>query len=234
MSCCGSDSRAGSIDALVSVPHTGTGGVSASVRVMAERGKWTAQEFRQLVAGARTGDGEALGKLLASCQAYLSLLANRELGLDLRRKVGASDLVQKTFLDAQKDIESFEGNTPQEFFAWVERILVNNLADCARQYRSTDKRQLDREVSIDQDSLPMDLPGDDSTPSSKAMAREEHEKLQEAIDRLTEDYRTIIVLRNQERKPFEEIGRLMGRSTDAAKKLWGRAILQLEKEMNNI
>lgn len=185
--------------------------------------------FDMLLQEAQAGDGAALGELLEGCRAYLHLLASRQLGVDLRPKLGASDLVQKTYLDVQQSFERFHGSTGAEFHAWIERILLNNLADCARQFRATEKRQVDREVPLA--ARPAEFVADDTTPSQQAIHREEEEKLQVALERLPEDYRRVVLLRNQEKRPFEEIGRLMDRSTDAAKKLWARAILTLEKEM---
>ena len=63
------------------------------------------------------------------------------------------------------------------------------------------------------------------------MAHEKAEAVARALERLPEDYRRVITLRNQERRDFDEIGRLMNRSTDAARRLWSRAIERLEREL---
>jgi RNA polymerase sigma-70 factor (ECF subfamily) len=65
----------------------------------------------------------------------------------------------------------------------------------------------------------------------EAMANEKAEAVARALERLPEDYRRVITLRNQERREFEEIGRLMERSTDAARRLWSRAIERLQQEL---
>ena len=187
--------------------------------------------FDNLLQAAQRGSGAALGELLEGCRSYLQLVASKQLGVDLQPKVGASDLVQKTYLDVQQSFEQFHGGTLPEFHAWVERILLNNLADCARQYRNTEKRQLDREISMGRSSYPVEFISDESTPSQRAIAREEREKLEIALGRLPEAYRQVVLLRNQEKRQFDEIGRLMDRSTDAVKKLWARAILSLEREL---
>ena len=62
----------------------------------------------QRLAAARAGSREALGQILQACRGYLLLLAERELAPDLRAKGGASDLVQETFLEAQKDFAHFQ------------------------------------------------------------------------------------------------------------------------------
>ena len=47
-----------------------------------------------------------------------------------------------------------------------------------------------------------------------------------------QDYRRVIVLRNQEDRPFEEIAVMMNRSENAVRKLWFRAIELLQQEMD--
>jgi RNA polymerase sigma-70 factor (ECF subfamily) len=52
--------------------------------------------------GARAGRSDDLGQILNVCRQYLLGIAQHELDADLRAKGGASDLVQETFLDAQR------------------------------------------------------------------------------------------------------------------------------------
>src|SRR5689334_5788737 len=93
--------------------------------------------WEQRLEAARNGLQEALGPLLEGYRPYLLLVANRQLPPDLRPKVGASDLVQDTFLEAQRDFAQFHGHTEDELRAWLARVLLNNLANITRQYRAT-------------------------------------------------------------------------------------------------
>jgi RNA polymerase sigma-70 factor (ECF subfamily) len=180
---------------------------------------------------ARAGDRSALGNLLDSFRSYLALFADRKLGADLKPKCSESDLVQRTFLDAQEAFAHFQGSEPDQLLAWLERILLNNLGDVARQFRKAEKRQIQREVRLAEGWGEADELLDRSTPSKQVAAREEGELLRGALARLPEDYRRVIVLRNLERRRFEAIGDAMGRSVGAVKKLWSRAIVQLKREM---
>ena len=89
-----------------------------------------------------------MGKLLETCRAYLLLVANRELARPAP-KGGASDLVQETFLDGQRNFGRFKGETEAELLAWLRGILLNNLAIFDRRYRQTAKRQIARETSLE-------------------------------------------------------------------------------------
>src|SRR5262245_32280374 len=91
------------------------------------------------LSAARGGSPEALGRALEACRGYWLLFAQRELGPDLQAKGGASDLVQETMLDAFRAFGRFRGATEAEWLQWLRRLLLNTLADFARQYRDTAK-----------------------------------------------------------------------------------------------
>src|SRR5438094_9736562 len=78
---------------------------------------------------ARAGSMEALGQALEEFRHYLLRIAEQELDPDLRAKGGASDLVQLTFLEAQRDFARFHGDTAAELRAWLRRLLVDTLAN---------------------------------------------------------------------------------------------------------
>src|SRR5580693_6799042 len=90
----------------------------------------------QLLAAARTGSSEALGEALQAYRAYLLLIAQQELDPELRAKGGASDLVQETFIDAQRLLGRFEGTTEGAWAAWLRELLLNNLTDFERRFRA--------------------------------------------------------------------------------------------------
>jgi RNA polymerase sigma-70 factor, ECF subfamily len=187
------------------------------------------------LAAAHAGSRDALGQVLEACRAYLLRIANEGMPDDLQAKGGASDLVQETFLEAQRDFARFQGKTEVELLAWLRCLLLNNVANFTRCYRETGKRQVSREVPLeptDSSSVgEIGLTANAGTPSMEAMAREKADAVARALEQLPEDYRRVITLRNQERREFEEIGRLMERSPDAARRLWSRAIERLQQEM---
>jgi len=194
----------------------------------------TASGVRRTIENARGGSSESLGKLTEQCRKYLLLIANRELDSELRVKVGASDLVQDTIVQAQHDFPRFVGGSEGELRAWMRKILLNRVCTIARQYRGTDKRDIAREQGIDEDNsraAPMPLPAADPTPSKQAVLNEEHLLLHAALAKLPPDYRAVIELRSFERLPFHEVGQALDRSEEAAHKLWLRAIKRLQAEL---
>jgi len=190
-------------------------------------------DLPSVLTAARHGSRAALGQLLENCRNYLLLVANRVLEAELRSKVGASDLVQETFLLAQQNFDRFQGGTEAELLAWLRRILLNHLGGLSRKYR--DAQQLGpREVPLDEARSQASQGDSFATrllPATARAAREQDAALQQALERLPEHYRQVIRWRNYDCLPFEEIGRRLDRSADAARKLWTRALEQLEQRL---
>ncbi len=191
----------------------------------------------ELVTRAQTGSDEALGEALEACRDYLLKVAQSELDPALRAKGGASDLVQETFLEAQRDFQRFHGTSEEELLAWLRQVLLNNLCNFARQYRKTAKRDVGREIELQAGRSSLNwreaLSDQGPTPSKNVMREEAVDSLEAALSRLPDDYRLIIVYRYREERSFEDIAQRMNRSPNAARKLWSRAIERLQKELND-
>jgi RNA polymerase sigma-70 factor (ECF subfamily) len=190
----------------------------------------------ELLAQARDGDPSALNRLFGACRNYLSLLAQGQVESNLQAKVDPSDLVQQTLLEAYHGFAKFHGGSEAEWLAWLRGILAHNALDCVRHYRG-DKRQVRREVG------PAGASGDSSgrgffdpadtgeTPSQLLIRRERELQLADAVAQLDPDQRTVVILRNLQRLPFEEVARQMNRSRPAVQMLWMRAIRKLQEIM---
>src|SRR5262245_60194595 len=187
------------------------------------------------LADARAGSPEALGRALEACRGYLLQLAQGEVAEDLRAKGSASDLVQETLLEAYRDFARFQGDNEDELRAWLRRLLLNNVADFARQYRATGKRRLDREVppptGDSSAAAGGGLAAAGPTPSGAFAADEQAAAVRGVLDRLPPDYRRVIELRYQEGRPVEEIGAELGLTANAARKLLVRAIERAQQEL---
>ena len=199
---------------------------------------WTVPEVIPVAADG-VGDhraGEPGGELEAF-RNYLTLMARRELAPDLAAKVGASDLVQDTFLAARRDMAQFEGSSPAELRSWLKGILQHLLANLRRRYRGTRKRRIDLEVRLGHsvDGASEDrvaaLSASATTPSALAMRQEREDALHEALADLPDHYRHVIRWHHQDRQPFEVVAKRLGVSPDAARKLWARALLRLRKAL---
>jgi RNA polymerase sigma-70 factor (ECF subfamily) len=195
----------------------------------------TPPEMTEWLTAARGGSRDALGQLLQTCRGYLLLVAAGATAPELRAKANPSDLVQETFLEAQRDFGHFRGHTVEEFRAWVRRILMRNLANLRRRYRNSAKRDLAREVALtdEGDSRVQAVVPVDQAPSpiDQAALREQAEVLHRVMDQLPGHYRQVLAWRHQEQLSFEEIGRRLDRTANAARLLWLRALERVQQEL---
>jgi RNA polymerase sigma-70 factor (ECF subfamily) len=194
-------------------------------------------EIAETIQLAKTGDGQSLGALLATHERYLKLLADVQLGQRLRRKVDASDIVQETFLEAHRGIQRFEGSTGEQLVAWLKTILAARLANTMRHYVGTKARdvRLEEQIgqSIEQSSISLQtmLADPHSSPSQHLAGKEQTQFIAEALLRLGDDYREVIVMRHLEGLSFPEIAASMNRSVDSVEKLWLRGMAKLKQEV---
>ena len=189
--------------------------------------------FSRLLKQARAGDRNAIGQLVDRWRDYLLLIANEDLDQEIQGKVGPSDIVQQSMLAAQAKIADFRGANETEFRAWVRRIVCNNLADARRHYKTVKGRDIKRERKSDESAIiAPPLVDAANTPGTEAVKKERADILKQAMQNLPENYRQVIHLRNWDEIPFTEIGRVMGCSEEAARKLWYRAVMRLEEIIN--
>lgn len=194
-------------------------------------------EFDGLLTHARNGDGAAAGRLLERYSTYLTLLARAQIGRGLRSKMDPGDIVQQTYLEAHRRIPQFRGNSEGELLAWLRRILAGQISAMVRRYVGAKGRdvKLERELAaeLDHSSQAMDagLVAGLSTPSQQASRREQAVLVADAVGRLSEDHREVVVLRHIEGLSFPEVAARMGRSEDSVQKLWVRALANLRRAL---
>lgn len=191
----------------------------------------------ELLVAARQGDAQQRDRLFQACRSYLNVVARTHVRTRLQAKADASDLVQLTLLEAHRDFDRFAGRSEAEWLAWLRKILAHNAADIIRRFAGTGKRQAEREVPLAQpgdDSGPAAVPepaGREATPSQQIICRDRQLRLAAALESLADDHREVILLRNFERLPFDEIASRMQRSRPAVQMLWSRALKKLQEAM---
>jgi RNA polymerase sigma-70 factor (ECF subfamily) len=189
-----------------------------------------------LLAPARDGDHEARGVLLTRYRDYLLHEARSLIGAVPRAIMEPSDLVQEAYLRAHRDFPRFLGSGEPELVAWLRQILVRSLADQVRHYRAQ-RRDYRRQESLERilekpgGTQPRALAARVPRPSEHAMRREQATILAHSLARLPADYRQVIVLRNLEQYSIGEISTRMGRSANAVRKLWSRAMTALSDQL---
>jgi RNA polymerase sigma-70 factor (ECF subfamily) len=188
---------------------------------------------------AKAGDGDALGRLIERHRDYLILLARVQIGRLLRGKLDPEDVLQETSLEAHRGIGRFRGSSERAFRSWLRQILAAILSNQVRRYHGTKGRdpRLERSLidDLDRSSRALDrgLIAPQSTPSQSASRRERALLLAEALGKLPEDYREVIILRHLDDLGFGEVARRMGRTEDSVKNLWVRALARLRRTLED-
>jgi RNA polymerase sigma-70 factor (subfamily 1) len=187
-------------------------------------------DFDQLLKAARDGDKDAQGRVLEILRRPLLRLARKQLSIRMQAKGGASDMVQDTLVKALYDFCNFKGYTIEELEAWLRSILMHTAANFAHQF-TTQKRQIGREVSPVSEQVANDVRQAAPSASEVAARYENVCHIQEVIGRLPSRQAEVVRLHNEENLSFTEIGRRIGRSADAARKLWARSVAYLRRTL---
>jgi RNA polymerase sigma-70 factor (ECF subfamily) len=193
--------------------------------------------LQRLLDAMRRGDAAAQGEVLARFQPWLHLLARVQIDSRFQGKLGPSDVVQQTLLEACRALPQFRGQTEAELAAWLRQVLAHVLAHEIRRYRGTQQRDVAREVSLEQavaessQKLGALLAESGPSPSQQAARHEDELRLADVLAQLPGDYRDVIVLRHLEGLSHEDIAQRLGRSPGAVRMLWVRALARLRQEL---
>ena len=178
---------------------------------------------------AREGQQEALNELLDAHRNYLRILADSCLHREMQGKADASDVVQETLLKVHENFRHFRGTTELEWMAWLRKILVNHLTDFQKGFRR-DRRSVTREQPleslVDRSSAMLRNigPAAGPSPSQEAQRREAAALVADAIAELEPEDRDVVILRNLHELDWNTVGERTGRSPDAARMRWARAM----------
>ena len=196
-------------------------------------------QLAQWITLARLGDESARNRLFAAGRSFAAVIARGQFHRRLETKVDPSDLVQQSLLEAHRGFDDFQGQTPHQWLAWLKQIVTRNVLDADKHYRGAACRDLRREqpqmAAGDSNGTANWSPVDPApTPSQLLSGCERDLRLAEAIEQLPADYRQVILLRNVERLPFDQVASKMDRSRRACQMLWMRAIDQLRTLLQDL
>jgi RNA polymerase sigma-70 factor, ECF subfamily len=191
----------------------------------------------KLLQKAKAGDAAALERLLHDCRDYVRSLVRARRPDAIQSRVDASDIVQETLLLVAQNIGEFRGASEQEWLAWLARVTENEVVHQVRQHRGAARRAVGREqpppAKDGMSRLEEWLARTQTSPSQAAQRNERACALADALTRLPEDYRRVLVLRHLDGLAFAEVAERMGRTEGAARVLWTRALKALRVELDS-
>jgi RNA polymerase sigma-70 factor (ECF subfamily) len=178
----------------------------------------------RLVSLAQSGDEGAWRDLVEEHAPALRRRIQRRLPARVRRRVSESDVLQEAWLVASRRLQELEYRGARPFRAWLNQIADNATRGLVNHHVGTERRNAFAEVTRGLRGQTDHHADRNATPSAEALGHETRERIAEAMSRLPPDYRTIIELLQHRRTTIAEAAELMGRSTNAVKKLHGRAL----------
>ena len=139
----------------------------------------------------------------------------------------AEDLTQETFLKTWKNIRKFDKN--KSFKTWIFTIARNTVTDHFRKKKSIPFSNLDRITDDHAESFESTLQSGELSPEEIFEKREEESVLLMALNSLSLDEKTIIVLRHTDELTFDEISLIMNKPMNTIKSIYYRSTLKLKK-----
>lgn len=127
------------------------------------------------------------------------------------------DLTADVFLKMVEGLPDFRF-TGAPFEAWLYRIATARIAD---HYRRTSQRP--------QVELPENMTDRDPLPEEHLVQQQELSTLREALQQLSDDQQTVVILRFIERRSHEEVAQIMDKTTSNVKTIQHRALVQLSR-----
>jgi RNA polymerase sigma-70 factor, ECF subfamily len=141
----------------------------------------------------------------------------------------AEDVLQETFLKAYEHLAGFQGNS--KFYTWIVRIAVNEALMKLRKRRGDRFVSLDEPIETGEEEVKREVAVWEDNPEQRYSREEMQHILDEAVDDLKPDFRTVFVLRDIEELSTEETAEALGISVPAVKSRLLRARLALREKL---
>ena len=176
----------------------------------------------QLIHDTLAGNTQAFDQLVEKYQGRLFNTLAHALG----DRQEAEDVVQDTFCQAFLKLSSFKGASA--FYTWLYRIAFHTAASRRRRKRP--------ELSIDQKrDATGDEPCDESEQAEETVLREERATIvHQALDSLSEDHRSILVLRELDGCCYDTIASVLDLSPGTVRSRLHRARMQLRERLVDV
>lgn len=158
----------------------------------------------QLIARAQAGDRDAIESLLFSCEKRVYNIAYRYMG----NEADAHDMAQESLIKIYKNLQSYRSEA--SFSSWAYRLCVNTCLDELRKRKKS---------PVLLDHVLKDTAAENSTvsPEAYALALEDRNNLQKAINTLAMEQKSVIILRDINGLSYEEVAECLGISIGTVK-----------------
>lgn len=183
-------------------------------------------EESEFLAALQNGDRQAFARLVDETSTQIYRTARQILG----DEQDAEDVLQETYMKAFKALPTFEGRS--SLSTWLHRIAVNEALMLIRK-RKTPMVSVDdtQPFDSDEESVGMEIVDFCCLPEKELLTSESRKFMDQAIQRLPENLKTVFVLRDLEGMSIQETAEVMLITENNVKTRLLRARLRLRQEL---
>jgi RNA polymerase sigma-70 factor (ECF subfamily) len=177
----------------------------------------------KLISDAQGGDLDAYNHLVLMYQDMAYNLAFRILSDD----DSAEDATQNAFISAYRNLSKYRGGS---FRAWLLRMVTNNCYDELRRLKRHPTLPLEPEINGEGDELesPRWLADGSASPEQSLEKKDLERAIQHCLDRLPEDFRTVIIMIEMEGMDYREVSFASRKPLGTIKSRLARARLRMQ------
>lgn len=187
-----------------------------------------AVENEELIGRAKNGDMSAFEQLILAHEKIVYNVALRT----LNNIEDAKDISQEVFIKAFRSIEKFDGRS--SFSTWIYRITMNTCIDEVRRRKGKSTVSFEEEMDAEEGSWKQQYADPGDTPEEKALRVEEQGEILTALNQISEEHKTVIILRDVQGLSYDEIAEITGLTLGTVKSRISRARIQLKQEILGI
>lgn len=195
-------------------------------------------DYDGLLSQAENGDSSARQRLLELHRDRLCRMVAVRLDPRLAARVDPSDVVQEALTEAAQKLPAYLKNRPLPFYPWLRQLAWERLLKFHEKHLQAGKRSVLREQRLPPElsdesaaQLAGQLVDSKSSPIFHAMKEEMQGRVRQALERLPESDRDILVLRYLEQLTTGEIANILEISEGAVKMRHRRALNRLCRKL---
>lgn len=179
----------------------------------------------ELVHLAKKGDMYAFEQLLLRHEKIVYHIVLRMMG----ESEAVEDLSQDVFLKVYRHLPQFDEKSA--FSTWIYRIVVNTCIDEMRKRKGKQTYSLEAEIEATDGSYQRQFADHGDTPEQSMLRQELREEVLSAMDTLSPEHKTVVVLRDIQGFSYEEISEMTGTTLGTVKSRLSRARLHLKEQI---
>jgi len=186
-------------------------------------------DLERLVRRAGRGDERAAEEITRRCGAPVRRIVRRRLGREIRSRVDTEDILQSAFLTALGALRDFRYEGERAFVGWISTIAEQKIRNAARHHRAA-LRDVRRQRPLSGGAR---VPDDGTSPTQGAVRGEIVRDIRQAVEKLPERQRSVVLLHSFEGRSFPDIAERLGLTDkSAARRLFQRALRELGNLMD--